>query len=108
MSGIKLISTGSALPAQEVTNFDLEKRVDTSDEWIATRTGIRSRHYCSEGRDPSGPVHGCGAAGAGTLGPCAQPDRRLPGGDPDPGHHDPLGGLRAAEGAGPCRGHRLL
>ena len=49
MSGIKLISTGSALPVQEVTNFDLEKRVDTSDEWIATRTGIRSRHYCSEG-----------------------------------------------------------
>ena len=47
MSGIKLISTGSALPVQEVTNFDLEKKVDTSDEWIATRTGIRSRHYCS-------------------------------------------------------------
>ena len=47
MSGIKLISTGSALPRQEVTNFDLEKKVDTSDEWIATRTGIRSRHYCS-------------------------------------------------------------
>ena len=47
MSGIKLISTGSALPVQEVTNFDLEKKVDTSDEWIATRTGIRSRRYCS-------------------------------------------------------------
>ena len=47
MSGIKLISTGSALPVQEVTNFDLEKKVDTSDEWIVTRTGISSRHYCT-------------------------------------------------------------
>ena len=47
MSGIKLAGTGSALPAREVTNFDLEKMVDTSDEWITTRTGISSRHYCS-------------------------------------------------------------
>ena len=47
MSGIKLAGTGSALPAREVTNFDLEKMVDTSDEWIVTRTGISSRHYCS-------------------------------------------------------------
>ena len=47
MSGIKLMGTGSALPAQEVTNFDLEKKVDTSDEWIVTRTGISSRHYCT-------------------------------------------------------------
>ena len=54
MSGIKLISTGSALPAQEVTNFDLEKKVDTSDEWIVTRTGIKSRHYCGEGESQLG------------------------------------------------------
>ena len=47
MSGIKLVGTGSALPVQEVTNFDLEKKVDTSDEWISTRTGISSRHYCT-------------------------------------------------------------
>ena len=47
MSGIKLLGTGSALPVQEVTNFDLEKKVDTSDEWISTRTGISSRHYCT-------------------------------------------------------------
>ncbi len=47
MSGIKLVSTGSAMPVQEVTNFDLEKKVDTSDEWIFTRTGISSRRYCT-------------------------------------------------------------
>ena len=47
MSGIKLISTGSALPVREVTNFDMEKLVETSDEWISTRTGILARRFCS-------------------------------------------------------------
>ena len=49
MNGIKLLSTGSALPRQAVTNDDMAKRVDTSDEWIATRTGIRQRYFCAEG-----------------------------------------------------------
>ena len=39
----KIIGTGSYLPAQVRTNADLEKMVDTSDEWIVTRTGIRER-----------------------------------------------------------------
>ena len=47
MSGIKLISTGSALPVREVTNFDMEKLVETSDEWFSTRTGISARRFCS-------------------------------------------------------------
>ncbi|RIY03826.1 ketoacyl-ACP synthase III [Aureimonas flava] len=41
--------TGSALPAQVVTNQDLEARIDTSDEWIQQRTGIRQRHIAGEG-----------------------------------------------------------
>ena len=49
MNGIKLLSTGSAVPAKVVTNDDLAKIVDTNDEWISTRTGIRSRRYCGEG-----------------------------------------------------------
>lgn len=40
---IKILSTGSYLPPKILTNFDLEKMVDTSDEWITTRTGIRER-----------------------------------------------------------------
>ncbi|QKJ86773.1 3-oxoacyl-[acyl-carrier-protein] synthase 3 [Paramixta manurensis] len=39
----KIIGTGSYLPAQVRTNADLEKMVETSDEWIVTRTGIRER-----------------------------------------------------------------
>jgi 3-oxoacyl-[acyl-carrier-protein] synthase-3 len=45
----RIAGTGSALPAKVLTNADLEKFVDTTDEWIATRTGIRQRHVVSEG-----------------------------------------------------------
>lgn len=40
----RIVGTGSYLPAKIVTNDDLAKRMDTSDEWIRTRTGIRQRH----------------------------------------------------------------
>ena len=49
MNGLKLISTGSAMPKGVVTNEDLTKIVDTSDEWITTRTGIHTRRRCGEG-----------------------------------------------------------
>ncbi len=40
---VSILGTGAYLPAQVVTNADLEKRVDTTDEWIVSRTGIRER-----------------------------------------------------------------
>ncbi len=40
----RIVGTGSYLPEQIVTNNDLAQRIDTSDEWIASRTGIRQRH----------------------------------------------------------------
>lgn len=46
MSGIKLLATGSALPQHVITNHDLEQIMDTSDEWITSRTGIGARHHC--------------------------------------------------------------
>lgn len=46
MSGVKIVGTGSAVPSRVMTNDDMAKIVDTSDEWISSRTGIRSRHYC--------------------------------------------------------------
>jgi len=45
----KIIGTGSYLPEQVRTNADLEKMVDTSDEWIVTRTGIRERRIAAPG-----------------------------------------------------------
>lgn len=44
---MKILGTGSALPELEVTNDDLTRFLDTSDEWISTRTGIRSRRVLS-------------------------------------------------------------
>ena len=46
--GTKIIGTGSCLPKMIVTNDDLSKIMDTSDEWIRTRTGIRERHLVKE------------------------------------------------------------
>jgi 3-oxoacyl-[acyl-carrier-protein] synthase-3 len=45
----RIVGTGSYLPEKVLTNQDLEKMVDTSDEWIITRTGIRERHIAAEG-----------------------------------------------------------
>lgn len=45
---IKIAGTGSALPEKEVSNFDLEKLVETSDEWIQERTGIHTRRISTK------------------------------------------------------------
>ncbi len=49
MSFARIIGTGSALPEKVLTNFDLERMVATSDEWIRSRTGIERRHIAAEG-----------------------------------------------------------
>ena len=48
-----LISVGSAVPEKVITNADLEKIVDTNDEWIRTRTGISERRMAAEGESTS-------------------------------------------------------
>ena len=48
-----IIGTGSYLPERVLTNADLEQMVDTSDEWIASRSGIRERRIVSEGETTS-------------------------------------------------------
>ena len=45
----KIISTGGYLPEKVVTNLDLEGSIDTTDEWIRSRTGIAQRHIAAEG-----------------------------------------------------------
>lgn len=45
----QVMGCGGYLPARIVTNDELAKRVDTSDEWITTRTGIKQRHIAAEG-----------------------------------------------------------
>jgi len=45
--GVRVIGTGSYLPKKVLTNKDLERIVETSDDWIVTRTGIKERRICS-------------------------------------------------------------
>ncbi len=49
----KIAGTGSYLPKKILTNADLEKMVETTDEWIFTRTGIRERHIAAKGEHTS-------------------------------------------------------
>ena len=49
----RIIGTGSHVPEKVLTNKDLEAIVDTSDEWIITRTGIKERHIASNGEATS-------------------------------------------------------
>lgn len=57
---LRIAGTGSALPKRRVTNGDLAKIMDTSDEWIKTRTGIAERRLCSDGES----AHTLGVAAA--------------------------------------------
>jgi 3-oxoacyl-[acyl-carrier-protein] synthase-3 len=48
MKHSRIVGTGSYLPEKILSNADLEKMIDTTDEWIFTRTGIRERHIVAE------------------------------------------------------------
>ncbi len=53
MKNVGIISVGSFVPEKVLTNFDLEKMVETSDEWITTRTGIKERRIAAKGERTS-------------------------------------------------------
>jgi 3-oxoacyl-[acyl-carrier-protein] synthase-3 len=53
MTYARIVGTGSFLPEKVVTNKDLEKTMDTSDEWIRERTGIKRRHVVIDGQTTS-------------------------------------------------------
>jgi 3-oxoacyl-[acyl-carrier-protein] synthase-3 len=60
LKSVGIIGVGSAIPEKILTNQDLEKIVDTSDEWIKKRTGITTRHILEEGE----PVYNLAVAAA--------------------------------------------
>ncbi len=49
MSGLAILGTGRCLPKRCVSNEEMSRLVDTSDAWIASRTGIRQRYFCEKG-----------------------------------------------------------
>lgn len=60
MSNVGIIGLGHCLPKKRFTNFDMEKLVDTTDEWITTRTGIKERRIA--GKDEKNSTLAIGAA----------------------------------------------
>ncbi len=52
-ANVRIESTGAFVPEKVLTNHDLEKIVDTTDEWITTRTGIKERHIAENGQATS-------------------------------------------------------
>ena len=57
MTRTKIVSTGSYLPEKVLTNFDLERMVETSDQWITERTGIKERRIANENQAASDLAH---------------------------------------------------
>ena len=53
MAGYRITGSGRYLPGRPVTNVDLTRVMDTSDEWIRQRTGVVQRHFCPEGSGAS-------------------------------------------------------
>src|ERR1700704_7198547 len=86
----RVIGGGTCLPSNIVTNDDLAKRMDTSDEWIRARTGIRQRHIAEPsqassdlGVEASRAALGAAGGAAGGIDPIigatAQPRSIFPG-----------------------------
>lgn len=53
MKDVILNGSGSYLPSHQMSNFEIEKKIDTSHEWIVARTGIQNRHIASEAETTS-------------------------------------------------------
>jgi len=54
--GVRIAGAGSCVPEKRLTNHDLEKMVDTSDDWIVQRTGVRERRICDPEKGESNRV----------------------------------------------------
>jgi len=70
--GVRFTGCGSALPAKVLTNDDLAQLVDTSDEWISARTGIKQRYILGEGESLTSLAVGAGKQAIANAGITAQ------------------------------------
>ncbi|WP_373740447.1 beta-ketoacyl-ACP synthase III [Neisseria sp.] len=68
----KILGTGSYLPAKRLSNDDLAQTVDTSDEWITTRTGIKFRHIAADNEKTSDLAAAAARAALETAGVAAE------------------------------------
>lgn len=111
-TGATVVGVGACLPDRVVTNDDLAARMDTSDEWIRTRTGIRARRW-SSGESTSDLAVGAGrramaSAGVGRVDAVivatTTPDRRCPATAPEVAARLGMVGVAAHDVAAVCTG----
>lgn len=112
--GVRIAGLGGALPPLEVTNEDLEKRLDTSTEWIVSRTGILKRYVVTEGICTSDLAAEAARAAIANAGPgdtidllilaTTTPDRRCPATAPKVAEKLGLRGISAFDVNAVCSG----
>lgn len=85
----RILGTGHYLPAKVVTNADLAQRMDTSDEWISSRTGIRQRHVAADDEATSDMATRAAADALAAAGLVAQDVDLIIVGTVTPDHHLP-------------------
>jgi 3-oxoacyl-[acyl-carrier-protein] synthase-3 len=104
---------GGCLPGRRISNEDLSAYLDTSDEWIRTRTGIRSRHWVEQGESTGDLAVIAGsraleAAGGGTVDAVVvattTPDKLCPATAPEVAHRLGMKGAAAYDVAAVCTG----
>ncbi len=93
-----VLGCGSYLPERVLTNAELASRIDTSDDWIVQRTGIRERHIAADGEFTSHLAIKAARAALARCGPRRPVDRPDRAGDLDAGQH-----LSGHRGRGPAR-----
>jgi 3-oxoacyl-[acyl-carrier-protein] synthase-3 len=100
----QIVGYGSCLPRQVVTNEDLARRVDTSDEWITQRTGIRSRHIAAADELTSTLALGAARAALENAGIAAEQVDLVVLGTTTPDHTFPATAVRVQAELGMTRG----
>src|SRR3546814_17733199 len=85
----RIAGTGSYLPEKVLTNDDLAQIVDTSDEWITSRPGIRQSHVAAEGETTGDLAYPAAVRAMEAAGVAASATAPIPPGTPAPAPHPP-------------------
>ena len=104
--GLHIVGMGHYAPEHVVTNDDLSKIVDTNDEWISSRTGIRRRHFITEEKNQDMAIAAAKMAieDAGID----KTDRRCDRSNDPPGSYDTIGRMYGSERIGASTGYSLF
>lgn len=105
--GLHIVGMGHYVPEHVVTNDDLSKIVDTNDEWISSRTGIRRRHFITDEKNQDMAIAAAKMA-IEDAGIDKSEDQRCDRSDNPSGSYDTFGGMYGSERIGTSTGYSLF